>query len=43
MFNIVCHVMAYSEKASPFASWVLINNKSFDDIIWGFTPALSLK
>ena len=34
MFKTVCHVMAYTEKASPFASWTLINNKSFDDIIW---------
>jgi hypothetical protein len=34
MLAIVCHIMAYSEKASPFASWILINNKEFDDIIW---------
>jgi len=34
MFKTVCHVMAYSEKASPFASWTLINNKEYSNIIW---------
>ena len=35
MFKIVCHVMAYSEKQSPFASYCLVNNKQFKSIIWG--------
>jgi len=35
MFKIVCHVMAYTEKASPFASYVLVNDKQFSGIIWG--------
>ena len=37
MFKTVCNIMAYpkKEKASPFASWVLVNNKEYNAIIWG--------
>jgi hypothetical protein len=35
MFKTVCHVMAYAEKASPFASWALVNNREYNAIIWG--------
>ncbi len=33
---LVCRVMARTaqEKASPFASWALINDVKFSDIIW---------
>jgi len=36
MLKLICNIMAHpkKEKASPFASWTLINNKEFDDIIW---------
>lgn len=34
MLNIVCHIMAYTEKSSPFASYCLVNNKEYSNIIW---------
>ena len=37
MFKIVSYIMACKsrEKASPFASYALVNSKEFDSIIWG--------
>lgn len=37
MFKTVCKIMASAkkEKASPFASWVMVNDLQFKSIIWG--------